>query len=146
MPALILALYFLTLGTLAGLGFHRIHLLRLLHRHGGGRLPARAASQSVDLPPRDVRTCSPTPGSASARERDPLPYVTVQLPIYNEASVAPRLIEAVCRLDWPKDRIEIQVPDDSTDDTHALVEALASRLRAEGNTIRVLHRDRRDGY
>src|SRR5664279_3278631 len=46
-----------------------------------------------------------------------LPMVTVQLPVYNERYVVERLIDAVCRLDYPQDRLEIQVLDDSTDDT-----------------------------
>src|ERR1041384_4632665 len=50
---------------------------------------------------------------------DPLPTVTVQLPVYNERYVVARLIDAVCRLDYPRDRLEIQVLDDSTDDTTA---------------------------
>src|SRR5262245_31092775 len=158
MPALILALYFLTLGTLAGLGYHRIHLLILLRRHGVGRSFGRAGRRRADFARDCVRAGSPpfpessapanasASGDASAATDASLPLITVQLPIYNEASVAPRLLEAVCRLDWPKDRLEIQVLDDSTDDTHPLVEAIASRLRAEGNEIRVLHRERRDGY
>jgi cellulose synthase/poly-beta-1,6-N-acetylglucosamine synthase-like glycosyltransferase len=137
MPALILALYFLTLGALAGLGFHRIHLLLLLRKHRSGPPPGLSRARGTRA---GGGHTDPAPGSTH------LPFVTVQLPIYNEAAVAPRLIEAVCRLDWPRDRIEIQVLDDSTDETHALVEAGAARLRAEGNEIRVLHRDRRDGY
>src|SRR5262245_4760788 len=50
-----------------------------------------------------------------------LPVVTVQLPIYNEKYVAARLIDAVCLFDYPKDRLEIQVLDDSEDDTFELV-------------------------
>jgi cellulose synthase/poly-beta-1,6-N-acetylglucosamine synthase-like glycosyltransferase len=60
------------------------------------------------------------------------PIVTVQLPIYNERYVARRVIDAVCQMDWPRDRLEIQVLDDSTDDTVSLVAALVSNYRLQG--------------
>src|SRR5688572_30177917 len=55
-----------------------------------------------------------------AAEAD-LPLVTVQLPIYNEKAVVSRLIEAVCALDYPRERLQIQALDDSTDVTTALI-------------------------
>lgn len=58
------------------------------------------------------------------------PIVTVQLPVYNERHVAVRLIETVARLDWPADRLQIQVLDDSTDDTTQIV-AAAARLKSD---------------
>src|SRR3954451_16698220 len=48
---------------------------------------------------------------------DPLPTVTIQLPLYNEMYVAARLIDAVCRIEYPRERLEIKVLDDSTDET-----------------------------
>ncbi len=68
---------------------------------------------------------------------DPLPFVTIQLPLYNERYVATRLLEAVGAVDYPHDRLEIQVLDDSTDDTPDIVAAVMTRLRAHG--IQVIH-------
>jgi cellulose synthase/poly-beta-1,6-N-acetylglucosamine synthase-like glycosyltransferase len=75
-----------------------------------------------------------------------LPRVTVQLPIYNELYVAERLINAVARLDYPADRLEIQVLDDSTDETVEIVRALVERLRANGSAIEQLRRAERAGF
>lgn len=77
---------------------------------------------------------------------DEYPLVTVQLPIYNERYVARRVIEAACQLDWPRDRLEIQVLDDSTDDTVAMVAATVRHLQGQGFNIVHLHRDDRTGF
>lgn len=77
---------------------------------------------------------------------DPLPFVTVQLPLYNERYVADRVIEAACALDWPSDRLEIQVLDDSTDDTVGIVADAVSRARARGLSVVHRHRTDRTGY
>jgi Glycosyltransferase like family 2 len=78
--------------------------------------------------------------AAPAPLPDPLPVVTVQLPLFNERYVARRLLEAVAALDYPRDRLEVQVLDDSTDDTPEIVAALVARLRAGG--LDVVHRRR----
>lgn len=77
---------------------------------------------------------------------DDLPHVTIQLPIYNELYVARRVIEAACALDYPKDRLEIQVLDDSTDATRFVIAALIEHYQAHG--VRIVHRHRmqRVGY
>jgi cellulose synthase/poly-beta-1,6-N-acetylglucosamine synthase-like glycosyltransferase len=87
------------------------------------------------------RPAQPSPYSGA----DFLPYVTVQLPVYNEPRVIERLIASVAALEYPRDRLEIQVLDDSTDSTTATAEAAAARFRTLGVDIRVLHRDRRRG-
>lgn len=74
------------------------------------------------------------------------PTVTVQLPIYNEGSVVERLLEAVVALDYPRDRLEIQVLDDSTDETAQMVRRRAAYYQALGYPIEVLQRPNRDGY
>ena len=74
------------------------------------------------------------------------PRVTVQLPLYNEAAVAARLLEAVGALDYPRDRLEIQVLDDSTDETTAILAEGVRRLAARGLTVRHLRRGARTGY
>ena len=75
-----------------------------------------------------------------------LPSVTVQLPIFNEQFVIDRLLEAICALDYPKDRLQIQVLDDSTDETQAVASEMVDRYRAAGNPIVYLHRTNRYGY
>ncbi|HSF04154.1 MAG TPA: glycosyltransferase [Methylomirabilota bacterium] len=74
------------------------------------------------------------------------PSVTVQLPIYNERYVAHRLLSAVGALDYPPDRLEIQILDDSTDDTAAIVADTARALTARGLTIVHIHRRERTGF
>ncbi len=79
-------------------------------------------------------------------ERDDLPAVTVQLPLYNEREVVGRLISAAADLDYPCDRLEIQVLDDSTDETTKLAQKFIAEFRAQGKNITLLHRNNREGY
>ncbi|MCS7258274.1 MAG: glycosyltransferase, partial [candidate division WOR-3 bacterium] len=74
------------------------------------------------------------------------PFVTVQIPLYNEKYVAERIIKSVCALDYPKERLEIQVLDDSTDETTALVSRIVDEYRERGYNIKLIHRDNRHGY
>ena len=117
----LLAIYYAVLGILAFYGVHRLVLVALYLRH---------------------RRRGP------ARPTDPAewPVVTVQLPLYNEMYVAQRLIEAVCRLDYPADRLEIQVLDDSTDETSEIVARVVAEQRARGIDIHHLHRTDRAGF
>ena len=75
-----------------------------------------------------------------------LPRVTVQLPIYNERFVVERLLEAACRIDYPRDLLDIQVLDDSTDETVAVARGVVERYAALGHPVSYLHRDNRQGY
>jgi cellulose synthase/poly-beta-1,6-N-acetylglucosamine synthase-like glycosyltransferase len=118
---LILAAYFFILVILAIYGWHRYYLVYVYMKH----------KDNVPKP-------QPLP--------DPLPIVTVQLPIFNEMYVVNRLIESVCALDYPKDRLEIQVLDDSTDETREIADLAVRRLAAQGFDIRYLHRVDRVGY
>src|SRR5918996_1714456 len=79
---------------------------------------------------------------APARPPGPVPMVTVQLPLFNERYVAARLLEAAGALDYPADRLEIQILDDSTDDTTAIVAEVARGLTGRG--LRVVHIQRRE--
>jgi cellulose synthase/poly-beta-1,6-N-acetylglucosamine synthase-like glycosyltransferase len=74
------------------------------------------------------------------------PKVTVQLPIYNERYVIDRLVEAVSQFDYPRDLLEIQVLDDSTDQTQQIARDCVDRYRALGLPISYIHRDNREGY
>ncbi len=75
-----------------------------------------------------------------------LPRVTVQLPMYNEKYVARRVIEAACAIDYPRDRLQVQVLDDSTDETTNIANDTVERLRALGHDVVYLHREDRTGF
>ena len=74
------------------------------------------------------------------------PVVTIQLPLYNECYVIERLIRSVCAIEYPKDKLEIQVLDDSTDETVILAKSLVKEYQDKGFDIRYLHRENRAGY
>ena len=75
-----------------------------------------------------------------------LPRVLVQLPLYNEGDLVRRILGAVTALDWPRDRLEIQVLDDSTDGSRAVSSEVVQELAREGFTIALLHRARRTAF
>lgn len=74
------------------------------------------------------------------------PKVTIQLPLYNELYVVKRLIDASCAIDYPKEKMEIQILDDSTDETILIVDGIVSEKRANGYDIVHVHRTNRSGY
>jgi len=74
------------------------------------------------------------------------PQVTIQLPVYNERYVVKRLIQSVCRFDYPRELFEIQILDDSTDDTVDIAKAVAGEMTRQGFDIRYIHRDDRIGF
>ena len=132
--ALVVGLYFGVLGCLAAYGAHRAYLVYLYTR-GSRAAPAPA----VQAPP--------VPGAAApAPPRAALPRVTVQLPVYNERYVVERLIDAVGALRYPRDRLDVQVLDDSTDDTTRIVDRAVRRWRARGLDISCLRRPSRAGF
>jgi cellulose synthase/poly-beta-1,6-N-acetylglucosamine synthase-like glycosyltransferase len=117
----VLALYFGVLGILTLYGAHRWYLLWLYRRHRS------------DAPQPPARFATP-------------PRLTVQVPLYNEVHVAQRVIEAVAGIDWPMDLLDIQILDDSTDETTAVVADAVGRARARGVSIDHLRRTDRAGY
>src|SRR5204863_959820 len=118
---LILVLYFFVLSILAIYGWHRYYLVHLYTENRG----------KVPLPPPPLAM---------------LPRVTIQLPIYNEMYVADRLIDAVCEIDYPRELLEIQVLDDSTDETTQIAELAVRRQALQGVDIKYIHRNDRTGY
>lgn len=89
------------------------------------------------------------PGMPKKKKVQPIkkhPNVTIQLPIFNEKYTIQRLLESVTRLDYPAEHLQIQVLDDSTDDTAALSRALVDEYKAKGINIEWLHRTNRQGY
>ena len=91
---------------------------------------------------RHRRAVAPTPPA----DRSALPAVTVQVPVYNELHVVERAIDAMAALDYPRDRLHIQILDDSTDETTQLARARAALHRERGVDIAVLQRPKRDGF
>jgi cellulose synthase/poly-beta-1,6-N-acetylglucosamine synthase-like glycosyltransferase len=75
-----------------------------------------------------------------------LPHVVVQIPSFNEGDVLQRGVEAAARLDWPRDKLHIQVLDDSTDETAELARTVVADLKARGHDIVALQRTQRSGY
>ncbi len=75
-----------------------------------------------------------------------LPRVTVQLPIYNERYVVERLLEETAKIDYPRELLQIQVLDDSTDDTHPFTRSLVEDYRDAGRPIEYIHRENRHGF
>jgi cellulose synthase/poly-beta-1,6-N-acetylglucosamine synthase-like glycosyltransferase len=118
---LILGTYFFVLVILAIYGWHRYYLVYLYMKN---------------------KDKVPVPGTPLAE----LPRVTIQLPIYNEMYVADRLIDAVCQIDYPRDLLEIQVLDDSIDETTSVAERAVRRNAAQGIDITYMHRIDRTGF
>src|SRR3981081_536264 len=115
---LTLATYFFVLIVLAIYGWHRYYLVYLY-------------MSNRDKEPR------------KGPPLDPLPIVTIQLPLYNEMYVADRLIEAVCRIEYPRELLEVQVLDDSTDETRSIADLAVRRFAAQGDTLKYIQRTQR---
>src|SRR4029450_9890091 len=118
---LILVSYFFVLSILAVYGWHRYYLVYLYMKHKGQQ-PAPSGRFST------------------------LPSVTIQLPLYNEMYVVDRLVESVCRIEYPRELLEVQVLDDSTDETPEIAELAVRRAAAQGVDITYIHRTDRNGY
>lgn len=118
---ILLSMYLLTLIILGLFGIHKYYLLHLYRKYKKQPLPA-----------------PPVP--------EEWPEVTVQLPIYNEKYVLKRLIKAAVCLDYPKEKLHIQLLDDSTDSTSALAAKLIAVLREKGYRIDHIRRPNRVGF
>src|SRR3990172_5607975 len=95
---------------------------------------------------RNARQSIPPLQEAKMVSGEELPPVTVQLPIFNEALVTERLIDTIVRLDYPADRLHIQVLDDSTDETTAIALACVEHYRRQGFNIELIRRSDRAGF
>jgi len=114
--------YFIVLIILAAYGGHRYWLVYLYYKK------------------KKNKTTEP-----AARFED-LPRITVQLPIFNEQYVVDRLLDAVCKLEYPREKLDIQLLDDSTDETVEVARELVERYAALGHPVTYLHRDNRSGF
>jgi cellulose synthase/poly-beta-1,6-N-acetylglucosamine synthase-like glycosyltransferase len=121
MEDIILIVYFLGLSILFGFGMHGLVMLYYYHK------TSKIAEPNENLP-------------------EDLPNVTIQLPMYNEMYVIERLIKAVCSIEYPKDKLEVQVLDDSTDETVSIAQKLVEDYKRQGFDIKYIHRENRQGY
>lgn len=112
--------YILSLLVLAIFGAHRLWLLYLIFVTRNKKLPERSVTA--------------------------FPVVTVQLPVYNEGEHILKLIDCVEAFDWPKDKLEIQVLDDSTDESTEIIERYVNKKRESGLNITMIHRTNRSGF
>ena len=122
---MLLALYIVALGYITVYCLMQVHLLYYYSRHH------RRHTQE-ELP--------------TAESNDSLPVVTVQLPIFNELYVVERLVDNIVKFDYPKDKLEIQILDDSTDETVEISRRKVEEYRAQGVDINLIHRIDREGY
>ena len=83
---------------------------------------------------------------APRRDDSDAPRVTIQLPLYNERRAAEQIVRAAAAQDYPRDRFDVQVLDDSTDETAAIVATAVAELAAQGVRIEHIRRDNREGY
>src|SRR5437660_1208563 len=114
--------YFIVLILLASYGLHRYVLVYLYYKN---------RKNHTGEPPAHF---------------DDLPRVTVQLPMFNEQFVAERLIDCICKLKYPQEKLDIQVLDDSTDETVEVVRNVVERYAALGHPITYHHRTKREGF
>src|SRR5437870_9157125 len=121
--SLLLVIYIGTLVAVAVYGFHRYVLVFLYLKHRNHGYQPKATFPAGQLP-----------------------KVTIQLPMYNEDTVAERVIRATCHIDYPLDKLEIQVLDDSTDHSADIARKACEEWAAKGYPIKYLHRDNRAGY
>lgn len=119
----IITLYFTILCVLAILGIYRIRMVYQFWRY---------------------RNIKPTPKRRYAEEE--LPRITVQLPLFNEQYVVERLLDAITALDYPRHLLDIQVLDDSTDDTVEIARAAVEKYRNAGFDMQYIHRTNRTGF
>lgn len=125
MREILVVLYFSVLLLLCTYGVHRAHMVYLCFRY---KKRVLNASRPPTVP------------------ESLLPRVTIQLPLYNEATVVDRLLDAVTHINYPKDRLEIQVLDDSSDETRILASAKVEQMRAQGIDAHYVRRPTREGY
>ncbi len=118
-------LYFAVLLGLSAFGLHRLHLVLLCRRNKARIMAGQRVTPLTE---------------------EELPSVTIQLPLYNESTVAVRLLRAVAKMDYPANKLEIQVLDDSTDETSALTRREVERLQQTGLDVVYIHRTNRAGY
>lgn len=128
---MIIALYFLAALVLMVYGLNCYLMLFLYKR---GRLSAERRRKDI------LNRFSPM------MEPEHWPTVTTQIPVYNEFNVVDRVMRAVAGMQYPEGKHEVQVLDDSTDETVGLIDGVADELRKEGHDVRVIRRDKREGF
>ena len=150
---ILLALYALVLTYVTLYCLVQLDLLRYYLRYPGQSSPAPvmpAGGVAVPLSSGDGRRRGARAGREGSiltiAEDEAWPFVTIQLPIYNEQYVVERLIDNIIRIDYPPDRFEIHILDDSTDETVELTRRKVDEYQAQGFSIRQIRRPVRQGY
>ncbi|OGU60827.1 MAG: glycosyl transferase family 2 [Ignavibacteria bacterium GWF2_33_9] len=113
--------YFLSMLVLFGFGMHGVVLLFYYRKYNKSDSPKQQMPENM-------------------------PVVTIQLPMFNEMEVAERLVHSACRISYPKDKLEIQVLDDSIDETPQLLKPIVAEYQNKGFNIKYIHRTNREGY
>lgn len=121
MESFLLITYFVALSILFGFGIHGLILLYYYRKTSNIKHPEQSMPEDV-------------------------PVVTIQLPLFNELYVVERLIKSVCEIEYPKDKLEIQVLDDSTDESIELTKKLVQEFADKGFDIKYIHRTNRQGF
>lgn len=126
----IIAVYLLAAFMLLLYGLNA-YVMMFLHRNGrhGAAVLRRQTIESFDY-----------------GKTDRFPFVTTQIPVFNEYNVAERIIRSACDIDYPEGLHEIQILDDSTDETASLIDRIVTELSDKGHTISVIRRPDRTGY
>jgi len=121
MENIILILYFLSLSVLFAFGIHGLFILYYYRKTHAKNHP-------------------------NEKMPDDIPFVTIQLPLYNESTVVERLIESVSQIEYPRNKLEIQVLDDSTDESGAINKEIVNNYKEKGFNINYIHRSNREGF
>jgi cellulose synthase/poly-beta-1,6-N-acetylglucosamine synthase-like glycosyltransferase len=121
MEDLILLVYFISLTILFSFGIHGLVMLYYYRK-----------TRNILIPSGEIK--------------GDYPVVTIQLPMFNELYVVERLIKSVCNINYPKDKLHVQVLDDSTDESIQVAEKLVQDFKAMGYDIEYIHRTNREGY
>ena len=121
METIVLFLYFISLSILFAFGIHGLVILYYYRKTNAKEHPHEKMPNEI-------------------------PFVTIQLPLYNESNVIERLLDSVTKIEYPKDKLEIQVLDDSTDDSVTMTQKLVEKYSNLGFDIKYIHRDNREGF
>lgn len=121
METFILIFYFLSLSVLFAFGMHGLFLLYYYRKY---------KNKKIVQPPMP----------------DKFPTVTIQVPLFNELYVSERIVHTICKINYPKDKLEIQVLDDSTDETPQILIPIVAHYKSEGFNIKYIHRTNRQGF
>jgi len=141
---IVIAIYGLALIFILAYSLVQLYLVIVYRRSKLGAWSLEDVNDSVSNPRSPLSTELNTIIDESSQNY--YPFVTVQLPVYNEKYVVERLLKSVSQLDYPKENLEIQVLDDSTDDSFQIAADKVAELQARGLDVKHIHRTDRSGF